>query len=168
MAVSAAASNVRVALLRTIPGALGVLGARDAHGKPRFAVVSWLMPVAHEPPVVALSLEPDSLTLAALRLSGAFALAFLPTSAQRTAQRLGRATREMDHDIDKAGGIMISAAPATGAPIPGESCAWLECTVKRSHGVGDHVLVLGEVIHATQRQDDLPPLLTMQATGWKY
>lgn len=162
------AANLRVALLRAIPGALGVLGARDPSGSARFAVVSWLTPAAHEPPLVAMSLEPDSYTLGAIRHAGVFALAFLPSTATRTAQRLGRATRELDSGVDKAGGIMISATPMTGSPIPAEACAWLECTVKREHAVGDHILVLGEVVQATQREDPLPTLLSMQQTGWKY
>lgn len=162
------AINLRTALLRAIPGSLGVLGARDGAGRARFAVVSWLTPAANDPPLVAMSLEPDSYTLGAIRHAGVFALAFLPTSALRTAQRLGRATRELDGGVDKAGGIMIAAAPVTGSPIPGEACAWLECTLRREHAVGDHVLVLGEVLHAAQRDDPLPELLTMQRTGWKY
>ncbi|MDX2183763.1 MAG: flavin reductase family protein [Gemmatimonadaceae bacterium] len=168
MTVRAELQDPRIALLRAIPGALGVLGARDPQGRARFAVVSWLTPAAHEPPLVAMSLEPDSYTLMALRHSGVFALAFLPTSAKRTAQRLGRATRELDGDIDKSGGIMISAAPATGSPVPSDACAWLECSVKREHAVGDHILVLGEVIHATQLDETLPTLLSMQQAGWKY
>ncbi|MCU0623682.1 MAG: flavin reductase family protein [Gemmatimonadaceae bacterium] len=162
------AANLRVALLRAIPGALGVLGARDPNGGARFAVVSWLTPAAHEPPLVAMSLEPDSYTLGAIRHSGVFALAFLPVAAMRTAQRLGRATRELDTGVDKAGGIMISATPMTGSPIPAEACAWLECQAKREHAVGDHILVLGEVLHAAQREDPLPELLSMQKAGWKY
>lgn len=162
------AANLRTALLRAIPGALGVLGSRDPSGGARFAVVSWLTPAAHEPPLVAMSLEPDSQTLGAMRHSGVFALAFLPIRAMRTAQRLGRATRELDGGLDKAGGIMIAATPMTGSPIPAEACAWLECHVKREHAVGDHILVLGEVLHATQREEPLPELLSMQKAGWKY
>jgi flavin reductase (DIM6/NTAB) family NADH-FMN oxidoreductase RutF len=117
---------------------------------------------------VALSLEPDSHTLQAIRHAGVFALAFLPTTAVRTAQRLSRATREGDDGLDKPGGLMISAAPRTGAPIPAEACAWLECSTKREHAVGDHILVLGEVLSAAQRVEPLPDLLSMKQMGGKY
>lgn len=161
-------ANARVSvLLRAIPGALGVLGARDGAGGARFAVVSWLTPAATEPPVVALSLEPDSHTLQAIRHAGVFALAFLPSSAVRTAQRLSRATREGDGGLAKPGGLMISAAPQTGAPIPAEACAWLECSARREHAVGDHILVLGEVLSAAQTLEPLPDLLSMKQMGGK-
>jgi flavin reductase (DIM6/NTAB) family NADH-FMN oxidoreductase RutF len=143
-----------------------VLGARDRQGVPRFAVVSWLMPAAHEPPLVAMSLEPDSRTLDAIRHSGVFALAFLPHEAKRTAERLGRATRESGDR--KAEGIMIEATPTTGSPIPAEAVAFLECAVRREHAVGDHILVLGEVSGATSRRDPLPDLLSVESTGWRY
>jgi flavin reductase (DIM6/NTAB) family NADH-FMN oxidoreductase RutF len=81
------------------------------------------------------------------------------------AQKLGRASRDV---LDKSAGVMIAAAPLTGAPVPAAACAWLECTVRREHEVGDHVMVLGEVIGAEQMVDELPALLTLEQTGWRY
>jgi flavin reductase (DIM6/NTAB) family NADH-FMN oxidoreductase RutF len=159
------ASSIRAALLRSLPGAVGILGARDQGGTARFAAVSWLTQAAHEPPLLAVSLQADSRTLAAVQHSDAFVLAFLPETELGTAQKLGRSSRDVS---DKSVGVMIAAAPLTGAPVPEAACAWLECTLKRSHPVGDHVLVLGEVIGAEQLVETLPPLLNVAQTGWRY
>ncbi len=158
-------TNVQTALMQALPGAVGILGARDQGGTARFAAVSWLTQAAHEPPLLAVSLQASSRTLAAVQHSEAFVLAFLPEGEMVVAQRLGRASRDV---FDKAAGIMIGAAPLTGAPVPEAACAWLECTLRREHPVGDHVLILGEVIGAEQLVDELPPLLRVEQTGWRY
>jgi flavin reductase (DIM6/NTAB) family NADH-FMN oxidoreductase RutF len=150
-------------LLRSLGSGVHVLGALDERGVPALSTVSWVTQISSEPRLLGVALHVESRILAAVRASRAFTLSVLPADARQVASRLGRASEDVPA---KHEGVALSTAPETGAPAPEASLGWLECAVRDEHRVGDHVLIVGEVLAGTQVRDGEP--LTLSATGWRY
>lgn len=144
--------------------ALTVVEGEQVHA----SLVSWATQVSFEPRLVAVALERDARTLHAVRAASRFALALLPDTARRTASRIGRASSEV---ADKLAGVPFDGVTPAGVPLLAESREWVECERRAEHPVGDHVLVVAEVVATGGERtegDDASPILTLLATGWRY
>lgn len=154
-------------VLRSVAYGVYVLGVRgggdDPRHEPHATAVSWLTQVSFEPPMIAVALERESATLPLLRSAGAFVVSVLPAGARRIASRLGRSSATTP---DKLAGIAHYPAPESGAPVLEEGLGWLDCRVRSELPVGDHVLLVAEVVEAgTQREGET---LMLKETGFRY
>jgi len=66
---------------------------------------------------------------------------------------------------DKLAGIRHRVG-VTGAPILEEAAAFVECEVRHLYPVGDHSIVVGQVVEAGVLHEADP--LTFKETGWHY
>jgi flavin reductase len=129
-----------------------------ADGRHHDAVtVNSLTSVSLAPPLVSLCLRLDSVFLADLLATKKWALSILDSGARDVARLLAqdRATRAPT----------VSALPAspgrhTGALVF-DSASWLECVLWDSFDLGDHALVVGEVV-ATDEQRHGPALVFLR------
>lgn len=151
--------------LRALPYPVLALTATDGAGT-HASLVSWVTQVSFEPRLVAVALERDGRALHAVRLAGRFALATLPSSARRTASRVGRTTAEAPAKLD---GVRFDAATPGGVPLLAESAHWAECERREELATGDHILVVAEVIAVggNEAEGDAG-ILTLDGTGWRY
>lgn len=149
-------------VLRSIVYGLYALGVHRG-GESHAMTVNWLTQVSFEPPMIAVAVENESLTLALLRDSRAFAVSILPSGARQLAGRLGRSSANTPHKLE---GVAHHPAPSTGAPILDEATGWLECRMTEERAAGDHVLVVAEVVEAGVLREG--ETLTLRETGFRY
>lgn len=129
------------ALAGSFPTGVTVVTSLDPAGAPRGLTTQAFIGLSTEPPLVLVSLDRTSRTLAALRAHGAFVVNFLRSGSEALA------TAFATKDEDKFAGVAWTPAPgARGAPIlAGAVCAYAECLVTEERAGGDHVLFVGQV-----------------------
>lgn len=165
-------------VMEQFPYGLYIVGSRSPDGEPNGMMADWLMQVSFEPRMVAVAFEKDAHTLENIRADGVFTVNMLSQDAanmqiaSRFAQpyygskvkgRSGFALTEVHHKLD---GIAYRASES-GCPILHGVMAWLDCRAADFIEVGDHVLVVGEVMDgALERPGD--EVLTSTFTGWTY
>lgn len=98
--------------------------------------------VSLEPAIILVSLEKTTRTHHMVEQGKAFAVTVLAEDQQDLADRF--AGRIADHE-DRFAGVSYTSA-ASGAPIPAECLAYLDCRVAATYSAGTHTLFLGEVL----------------------
>ncbi|OLD65236.1 MAG: hypothetical protein AUI47_02590 [Acidobacteria bacterium 13_1_40CM_2_68_5] len=148
--------------LRMLSNGLYVMTSR--HGERcGAATVTWVSQASFRPPLLMAAVRPDSNVFACLRVSGAAAVHVLGKDQEELARRFFAPTR-----TDGGG---INGEPfrdgVTGAPILRGAPAYLECRVRQIlDGLGDHALVVLEVVGAECREQVTP--LTIAESPWEY
>lgn len=160
------------------PYGLYIIGSRSPEGEPNAMMADWVMQVSFKPRLISVAFEKDAHTLENIRADGVFTVNMLSqdsesmTLASRFAQpyfggkvkgRGGTALTEEHHKLD---GIDYTRA-ASGCPVLERGMGWLDCRASEFIEVGDHILVVGEVLDgAIVRNGE--DVLTSTFTGWTY
>jgi flavin reductase (DIM6/NTAB) family NADH-FMN oxidoreductase RutF len=121
-----------------------------ADGRHHDAVtVNSLTSVSLDPPLVSLCLRLDSVFLADLLATKKWAVSILGSEARDVARLLakGRTTR-----APAVGALPASLGHHTGALVL-DCASWLECVLWDSFDLGDHTLVVGEVVGMGERRN---------------
>ena len=126
------------------------------------ATVTWLSQASFKPPLVMAAIRPDSNVFKCLAESGTAAVHVLDSSQQDMAFRFFSPTRVVDGTIN---GEPFTPG-VTSAPILTNAAAYFECLVRRMMTLGDHAVVILEVIEADCRRALQP--LTVAASPWEY
>jgi len=127
------------------------------------ATVTWVSQASFKPPLLMAAVRPDSNVFTCLRDSGVAAVHILGEGQVEMARQFFAPTRVEDGGIN---GEPFRRGP-TGAPILNNARAYLECRVRRIfEGIGDHALVIMEVVDAQCRKQTRP--LTIADTPWEY
>jgi flavin reductase (DIM6/NTAB) family NADH-FMN oxidoreductase RutF len=133
--------------------------AGDSHG---VATITWLSQASFKPPLVMAAIRPDSTVFKCLVQSGVAAVHILDSNQQHLAQRFFAPTR--------TDGGTLNGEPftpgLTRAPILQSAIAYFECLVRQIVRLGDHAVVIMEVIEAECRGDVQP--LTVATSPWTY
>jgi flavin reductase (DIM6/NTAB) family NADH-FMN oxidoreductase RutF len=110
--------------------------------------INSLTSVSLDPPLVSLCLRLDSMFLADLLATKKWALSILDSGTRELARLLAkdRATR-----APTVSALRASPGRHTGALVL-DSASWLECVLWDSFDLGDHTLVVGEVVAADERR----------------
>ena len=124
------------------------------------------------PPVVSVSCNPDAFTLKLALKARAFALCLLKSEGLTSMEKLATISGAKVRDKLQEAGIRYRTGAAAKAPVITDSAAVLECTLRSSRRVGDHVLILGTVRASRAIEDfeefwayrDYEPILY---AGWK-
>lgn len=120
-----------------------------ADGRHHDAVtVNSLTSVSLDPPLVSLCLRLDSVFLADLLSTKKWAVSILDDGAREVAGLLAK-DRTTRAPVVRA----LPASPGchTGALVF-DSASWLECVLWDSFDMGDHTLVVGEVVAVDERR----------------
>jgi len=134
----------RKTALRMIPYGIYVLTTTTGEGEVGAATVNWVTQTAFNPPLVAVGVKTDSATYAVIKKSGHFALNMLGKGQQAMAFAF---FRPAELDGNKLSGEPFIAGE-TGAPILENAQAAVECKLVDIVELGDHHIVVGEVIAA--------------------
>ncbi|MBI4433089.1 MAG: flavin reductase family protein [Candidatus Omnitrophica bacterium] len=148
-------------ILRKIPYGLYVIGVKGGGGCHAFTG-SWLSQCSMKPPKVMLGVRQGTHSLDLLREGKAFAVNFLGKGDIKVLEQFFKATPA---DGNRFGDLEFSLKK-TGTPILGKAVSYLECAVQDIFEVGDHSIVIGEVVEAEVVKPD-PPLV-MGDTPWHY
>ena len=130
--------------LRMIPYGIYVLTAKANDGEIAAATVNWVTQTAFSPPLVAVGVKTDSATYDVIKKSGHFALNMLGKGQQAMAFAF---FRPAEVDGNKISGEPFVAGE-TGAPILESAQAAVECKLVEVVELGDHHIVVGEVVNA--------------------
>ncbi|HEX2417480.1 MAG TPA: flavin reductase family protein [Micromonosporaceae bacterium] len=104
--------------------------------------VNSLGSISLDPPLVSLSFRRGSTFLGDLLASGRWAVSILPAGAREIARRLaGPATARAAHVAE----LRARPGKRTGALILA-GASWLECGLRERFDLGDHTLVVGDVL----------------------
>jgi flavin reductase (DIM6/NTAB) family NADH-FMN oxidoreductase RutF len=161
--------------LDTMPYGLYIIGSRSEEG-PNGMMADWVMQVAFDPRLVAVSIENDAHTLDNINKSGVFAVNLLSADESALAAKFaqpyfgskieGRGSPARDEVHHKLDGVRHEPGTHTGCPILTDALSWLECHVRMTVPLGDHTLVIGRVVDGGVLADAEP--LTSTITGWPY
>lgn len=144
-------------LMSAFPTGVSVVTSVGVDGLPRGLTCSSLASVTVEPPTLLVCLNKYSTTLAALEISGRFAVNLLHHEGRRAARIFA------DPAVDRFGLVPWDFSPAGGMPrLIEDAFAFAECMVTRILRVGDHAVIVGMVTHA-ERQEASPLLYGMRA-----
>jgi flavin reductase (DIM6/NTAB) family NADH-FMN oxidoreductase RutF len=128
-------------LAGAFPSGVAIVTTVDERGTPRGLTTQAFLGLSTEPPLVLVSLDRASRTLAALRRSGSFVVNVLRSGSEELSTRF--ATKA----DDKFDGVRwIPSTVAGGAPVLVDAAtAFIECTVADVIEKGDHVMLIGSV-----------------------
>lgn len=161
--------------LAEMPYGLYIIGSRLDEG-PNGMMADWVMQVAFDPRLVAVSIENDAHTLANINRSGVFSVNLLSAEEFSLAAKFaqpyygskvkGRGSPARDEIHHKLDGVRHEPGAHTGCPVLTDALAWLECHVHMTVPLGDHTLVIGRVVDGVVLREGDP--LTSTITGWPY
>ncbi len=143
----------------------GLYAITAAHGGERGVfTANWLSQVSFEPPLVALSIERDSATLALIRASGHVVVCPLAEGQRELAGNLGRPRSRTG---DKLVAYSLETIETqTGQLALADALGYVALSVISETEAGDSVLLIGEVIEAKVIREGDP--LTMRAAGFRH
>ena len=133
-----------------------------AGGRYGAATVTWLSQASFKPPLVMAAIRPDSNVFKCLTESGVAAVHVLDAAQKDLAQKFFSPTTVADDTIN---GEPFRAG-VTRAPILQNAFAYFECSVRQMVTLGDHVVVIMEVVDADCCRSCSP--LTVAASPWAY
>jgi flavin reductase (DIM6/NTAB) family NADH-FMN oxidoreductase RutF len=151
----------RKTALRLFTYGLYAVGVSRGDEKNLFTA-NWLTQVSFEPPLIALSVEHHSHSIALLRENGVFAISVFSSEDREKAGALGKRWELRPNKIDE----VEYELGVTGCPILKDALGTIECRVMDSMPAGDSTIFLGEVIDARVGREGTP--LTMSAAGFRH
>jgi flavin reductase (DIM6/NTAB) family NADH-FMN oxidoreductase RutF len=162
--------------LETMPYGLYIVGSRSERDELNGMMADWVMQVSFKPRLVLCSMENDATTLKNVRETGVFTVNVLPDDGRELARHFaqprdaskvkGRSEEARAVIHDKLRGISYSRGEQTDCAVLDDALAWIECRVHDVVPMGDHTLVIGEVLDGDILRDGEP--LTQRALGWSY
>lgn len=133
-----------------------VLVTASSSEKTNITAVEWITPVSEKPPMLAFALHNTSLTLDLICTSMDFVVA-IPTEKLKDAVLLCGTTSGKYIDKFEETRLTQARAKRVSAPLVHEALANFECKVLSYNSVGDHTLIVGEVLEMHLPKDDSPP-----------
>jgi flavin reductase (DIM6/NTAB) family NADH-FMN oxidoreductase RutF len=123
---------------------------------------NWVSQVSFDPPLVAVSVENDSVSLPIIRRSGHFAVNVYGAEQRDLSGTLGKTLAKSPEKLAS----VRTEIGETGCPVLTETLGWIECLVENEMPAGDSTLVLGRVVAARAYRPGEP--LTMRAAGFRH
>ena len=153
--------GIDVAEFRTLMGrwstGVSVVTARDGPLDAGLTVNAFLS-VSLSPPSVLVSLTEDADTRPVIERTGQFAVNLLAADQRSLSERFARTIPPAEKFV----GVALHRGP-TGLALLDGTLGAVECRVSSQTPVYDHVLFVGEVVHA-ERGRDAPPLLFFRSS----
>ncbi|MEM3980222.1 MAG: flavin reductase family protein [Ignisphaera sp.] len=144
--------------LDLVPQPLIIVTAGDPEtpGKRGGMTVAWYSRVSWNPPLIAISIAPSRYTYQLIKEYKAFAVNVVSKKHEKIALEIFGTLSGKHIDKFAKAGIQPIKAQAITAPIIPESPIVLECKLLTEFPVGDHVVVISEVVKAYKGSEDHP------------
>jgi flavin reductase (DIM6/NTAB) family NADH-FMN oxidoreductase RutF len=130
-----------------------VVTSVDESGAPVGTTANAVTSLSLDPPLVIVCFDLSSVTLAAIRTHGAFAVNVLAARQQHLSANFAR------RGLAAAWDGVRHRRGLTGSPRLDDVLAALECTVEHTIPGGDHEIIVGRVQHVETSPCTLSPLL---------
>ena len=137
-------------LFKQISHGVYVIGVSDGSRQNAFTA-AWVMQVSFNPPLLAISINPQHYSYQILQAGGICTVNVLGRDQVALAAHFGRSGE------DKMAGFHWQQAE-TGAPVLSESLAYFDCRVSHYTDAGDHKIVVCKVIAAAGLNEGRPLL----------
>jgi flavin reductase (DIM6/NTAB) family NADH-FMN oxidoreductase RutF len=162
LSAGAATSEGFRAMMRSFPTGVAIVTATDPTGQPWGMTCSSLCSVTLRPPTLLVCLRAGSPTLAAIMLGGTFALNLLRDGAKATAELFASGDPDRFDHVD-----WHLDADTAGPHLREDAHAVADCRVGTTLPIGDHVVVFGETLRVTSRENCRPLVHGMRRySGW--
>ena len=124
-----------------------LISTADKHGNANAAPFSFVTPVSVDPPLLLFAAAPQRHTLANARETGDFVLNIVP---EHLLDKLMLCSKAFPQGVSEIAETGLTERPSKKVKAPSiEECAgWIECRYESEHEAGDHILVIGRVVHA--------------------
>jgi flavin reductase (DIM6/NTAB) family NADH-FMN oxidoreductase RutF len=146
-------------LMVGFPTGVSVVTALSRDGSPKGMTCTSLCSVAPDPPSLLVCLRRGSPTLDAVLDSAALSVNLLHRSARSSAELFGSGA------ADRFDRVPWAAAPDGGPHLVEAAHTIADCAVKARHAVGDHVVVMAEIVAITSLRTPVPLLYGMRRYG---
>ena len=113
-------------------------------------IASWVSQVSFNPVQVMVGVRKNRYTHSIIKESGIFALNVLAKESAELVRKFKSPTPE-----EKFNGIGWKTG-ATGAPILGDTLAYMDCRLVNTTDTGDHTLFIGEVVDGGALNEGIP------------
>jgi len=137
-------------LFKQISQGVYVIGVNDGVRQNAFTA-AWVMQVSFKPPLLAISINPQSYSYQILKAGGICSVNVLGNKQADLAEHFGQSV------LDKMADHQWQSAK-TGAPILSESLAYFDCKVSHYTEAGDHIIAVCTVVAAAQINQGQPLL----------
>ncbi len=158
-------ADAKKTALRLIPYGLYVLtvdGENVAAG-----TINWVSQMSFDPPLLAMGVKQGTRSLENLAAGGRAAISFLGTGQGELAFAFfGDAPIEGDEFVTKNRRVPFERT-ASGGIVLTEAPAWADLQLRETVAIGDHAVVVAEVIDVGLRED-APQALTLKELGLNY
>jgi flavin reductase (DIM6/NTAB) family NADH-FMN oxidoreductase RutF len=151
-------------VLRLFTYGIYVVSAHSGENDNAF-VANWLSQCCFDPPLIMVSIQTRSRTLAMIRESGFFAVHVLATGQREFAGMLGKSSRSNMHKLTN---VRWHPSAVTSCPILEDTLGYVECHVEGELLAADSVIMLGKVVHGEMLSEEEIAPLTMEETGFKH
>ncbi len=138
---------------RLINNGCTVLVSTRGDGKDNIMTVAWLMPLAKDPPLVALAIGQSKFSYKLIQKTGQFAINVPNKDLAPQTMICGR---HKGFEVDKfeLSGLTARPAQKLDVPLVDECFAHLECRLRETFILGKSAITVGEVVCA-QVEDEL-------------
>ncbi len=128
------------------------IGAGKYGEKVNFMAASWVVPVAEEPPRVAVAIDVESYSHELIKRYGEYTVNILPLDKLRELYFFGSTS---GREVDKIGelGLKVLKGRKVEAPVLEIAVGVLECKVAGEFESEDTTLFIGDVLHAEAREE---------------
>ena len=129
----------------------------DQKGRPNIMIAGWFVTLSSDPPLVGVALANKRYTKKLISERREFVIAF---PSDQMAQEAVFCGTHSGRDVDKfeATGLKTLPGKKTQIPLIKECVANFECKLVNEFTVGDHVLMVGEILAAYVSKDPKPRL----------
>lgn len=149
--------------LRKFPHGVYVVGVKQGDQLNAFTA-TWLTQVSFTPPLVAVGIKKDSHSFEMIQKGKVFSINVLGNTHKPLAEHFVKPIGLVKDKVD----TVAHRVGKTGTPVLDDAIAYVECEVREiANHLGDHAVVIGEVVEAGVR-DKEAPALTLRETGWHY
>ena len=143
--------------------------------QPNFMIADWVLQISFNPRLVLVSFEKDSFSRESIILNKIFNINILSKQNINTARKFlqpkrsskikGRSDESQNVIVDKLKDIDYYK-DSLGLPVLNDCIAFIQCKAIENYEVGDHTLIIGEVVEGSILSYDDP--MSSIDTGWHY
>ena len=129
------------------PRFTAIVSTIDKNGKPNAAPFSLVSPISFDPPLAFFAAAPKRHTLANVRETGDFVLNVVP---EQLLEKLWICAKPFDKGVSEIteAGLTERKSKIVKPPSIEECAGWIECQFEFEKEAGDHIIVVGKVVHA--------------------
>jgi flavin reductase (DIM6/NTAB) family NADH-FMN oxidoreductase RutF len=124
----------------------------DAHQKTNIITLAWHTPISRTPPLYGISLSPKRHSYTLIQESKEFVINYIPYSLGEAANFCGTHTGRKTDKISTTG-LTLIPSKILSTPRIQEGYAHLECKLVSTIALGDHSLLIGEVVAVSADED---------------